>query len=351
MSSPLLTELPVYLDCASTTPMEPEVLEVVVRVMRDDFGNPSSRTHVYGQRAKAITERARDQVAAAVGCEPSEVIFTSGATESNNIAIQGLVDLGHRTKRQHVVTSAIEHKSVLEPVAILETQGFEVTVVRPDQSGVVSAQSVLDAVRSDTLLVSIMGVNNETGAIQPIEEIGRLLVGSGTWLHVDAAQLFGKVRSVDILRFAQLISLSGHKIFGPKGIGALICRRVNGRSILLQPLVCGGGQERGLRAGTLPAPLIAGLGTAAELSATNLLERREACISFRASAIAALTSIGARINCPTELTVPNILSIALDDIDAEAGIVAIKDLIAVSTGSGPVLLVHIHPVMSLKPWD
>ena len=313
--------------------MDPEVLEVVISTMREDFGNPSSRTHVYGQRAKAIVERARDQVAAAIGCDPSEVFFTSGATESNNLAIRGLANLGRQTERTHIISTAIEHKSVLEPLDALHAEGFEVTLVSPDASGAVAASDILDAIRPNTLLVSVMGANNETGVIQNVGELGAELARSAIFLHVDAAQLFGKVPSQDLLANADLISLSGHKIGGPKGVGALICRRFKNGRVPISPIMVGGGQERGLRAGTLSAPLIAGFGVGMALAKSNINERFGACSRYRETVMNALNALGVTVNGDASRSLPNILSVAIPGIDAEAAIVAMKELAAVATGS------------------
>jgi cysteine desulfurase len=325
--------LPVYLDCAATTPMEPEVIELVAQTMADDFGNPSSRTHVYGQRAKAIVERARDQVADALECDPTEVVFTSGATESNNLFIAGAASLGQAQQRKHIVTTAIEHKSVLEPMQALVRRGVEVTFIRPDASGAVSEDDVLRAVRDDTVIVSVMGVNNETGVIQPIEGIGAGLVDKPTFMHIDAAQLYGKTPTTPRLREADFISISGHKIGGPKGIGVAVIRRRKRRIGAIPPHLVGGGQERGVRGGTLPTPLIAGIGLAIEMARSAAQQRYAACIAYRRIVTEIFASIGAPANGDQEKCIANIMSVRLPGIDSEAAIVALKDLIAVSTGS------------------
>jgi cysteine desulfurase len=301
--------------------------------MAEDFGNPSSRTHVYGQRAKASVERARDQVAAAIDCDPTEVVFTSGATESNNLFIAGVESLGRRQERKHVVTTAIEHKSVLEPMQALARRGFDVTFLQPASSGAVSAEDVLRHVRDDTLLVSIMGANNETGVIQPFGEIAEGLIDRPTFFHVDAAQLFGKTPTRNVLTNVDFISISAHKIGGPKGVGASVFRRRKRHLGYLSPQLIGGGQERGMRGGTLPTPIIAGLGLAAELSSRYVNERHAQCTTYRQAVKSMLEGIGAQFNGDQTNSVPNIISVTLPDIDAEAAIVGLKDLVAVSTGS------------------
>lgn len=322
---------PVYLDCAATTPMEPLVLEEVVRYLERDFGNAGSRTHEYGNAAKRRVQRAREEVANLAHADPAEVLFTSGATESNNLALLGLAQHGVDTNKRHVITTAIEHKAVLEPLEELERRGFEIERVMPDQDGSVNAETVARRVRSDTLLVSVMHANNETGVIQPVEELADLLSTSDAFLHVDAAQTFGKeplaTSRVD------LVSISGHKIFGPKGIGALIARRRGFQRPPLRPLGFGGGQERGLRPGTLPVALIAGLGTASELAASTAARRRTVCESYGQRVQDAFAPLKPVVNGSSARRLPHILNVSFAGIDSEAVMVATKDQIAVSNGS------------------
>jgi cysteine desulfurase len=220
---------------------------------------------------------ARDQVAGVVDCKREEVLFTSGATESNNLAILGLADFGAANNRRHIVSTMIEHKAVLEPLADLETRGFEVTYVKPQPDGVVRAADVLSALRPDTLLVSVMHVNNETGVLQPIDEIAAGMAKHLAYLHVDAAQSFGKIPKMLSNQRIDLISVSGHKIYSPKGIGALIARRRGYEKAPIRPLMFGGGQERGIRPGTLPVALIAALGESAALSVAESAKWMERC--------------------------------------------------------------------------
>ena len=325
--------MPVYLDCNATTPVEPRVRDEVVRFMDLEFGNAGSRTHQFGQRAKEAVQEARDKVAEVVGAASEEVIFTSGATESNNLAILGLRSFGEHKGRKHIVSTAIEHKAVLEPLSHLSTQDFEITLVPPTANGWVEAEAVRKAVRNDTLLVSVMHVNNETGVLQPIEEICTVLKDCTAFFHVDAAQGFGKeLRSLRNERI-DLISVSGHKVYGPKGVGALITRRRGYTRPPLQPLLHGGGQERGLRAGTLPVPLIAGLGLAAEIALKEHQQRAELCRAYRGKILAALARLNPLFNGDQSHTLPHVLNISFQGLDSEAVMLALKDRIAISNGS------------------
>ncbi len=324
---------PVYLDCNATTPIESEVELEFVRFLREEFGNAGSRTHEFGTRAKKAVQWARDQVAEVIQCQRDEVIFTSGATESNNLALLGLREHGEMTGRKHMIATAIEHKAVLEPLEHLVARGFELTLLNPDAGGAVSASQVRAVLRPDTLLVSVMQVNNETGVIQPLGEIAQALGSHPTFFHVDAAQGFGK-RIADLrnARF-DLISLSGHKIYAPKGIGALITRRRGYERPPLTPLTFGGGQERGLRPGTLPVALIAALGKAAELAVRDESKRRAYCQHFKDAALKALKQVGGIPVGNQEQVVPSTLNISFPGLDSEAVMLALKELVAISNGS------------------
>ena len=324
---------PVYLDCNATTPIDPAVLAEVVYYLQEDFGNAGSRTHAYGQRAKERVNRAREQVAAPAGAKPDEVIFTSGATESNNLAILGLEQAGRESRRMHIVTSQIEHKAVLEPIRELVKRGFEVTEVPPNSGGWVEPDAVADALRDDTLLVSIMAANNETGVIQPIDEVADLLTSHEAYFHVDGAQAFGKLTGIFANKRLDLVSISGHKIYAPKGIGALIIRRRRYSRAPIHPLILGGGQERGLRAGTLPVALIAGLGTAVEVAVSDHANRLAHVLQLREGLVNALSVLSIDINGDPTRTMPHTLNFSVPGIDSEAAIVALKDLVAISNGS------------------
>jgi cysteine desulfurase len=323
----------IYLDCNATTPIDPTVREEVLRYLVDEFGNAGSRTHEFGHRAKQAVERARVQLAGSVGAEPEEVVFTSGATESNNIALLGLAPFGEATGRRHILSTQIEHKAVLEPLDELARRGFEVELVPPTTGGWVDPDAVLSRLRPDTLVISVMHVNNETGVCQPLAEIASGLRGHPAYFHVDAAQGFGK--DVDTLRNRRfdLISISGHKIYGPKGIGSLITRYRHAERPPLRPLFWGGGQERGLRPGTLPVPLIVGLGKAAEEALLHAEERAKACAIVRQQALEALGSLNPQLHGDQSRTLPHVLNISFPGVDSEALMLSLRGLIAISNGS------------------
>jgi cysteine desulfurase len=324
---------PVYLDCNATTPVDPRVQVEVLTYMAQEFGNAGSRTHSYGQVAKERVNRARQEVAAVVAAKPEEVIFTSGATESDNLAILGLAAHGIETGRHHIVSSRIEHKAVLEPLEALAARGFEITLVPPTSGGWVDPADIRAAMRPDTLLVSIMAANNETGVIQPLDQIAEALSEHTAYFHVDAAQAYGKL--IEPLRNPRvdLLSISGHKVFAPKGIGALVARRRGYNRIPLQPLMYGGGQERGLRPGTLPVALIAGLGLASSLALKEHEARTARCRSIREAALDALAPLGIIQNGDPDRMVEHTINFSVPGVDSEAAIVALRDIVAISNGS------------------
>lgn len=325
--------MPVYLDCNATAPLETPVRDAVFRFMTEEYGNSGSRTHEYGARAKRAVQQARGQVAHAVAAGQDEIIFTSGATESNNLAILGLAPHGERTGKRHIVSTQIEHKAILEPLDALQARGFEVSLVPCEPGGYVAPQEIAKALRADTLLVSVMQVNNETGVEQPISEIAALLADHSAYFHVDAAQGFGKVSASLRNSRIDLLSISGHKIYGPKGVGALMARRREFARTPISPLMFGGGQERGLRPGTLPVPLIVGLGVAAEMAEKQAVRRRELCELFRQEVLRGLSPLGPEANGCQDRTVSNTLNVTIPGLDSEAFILATKDLISVSNGS------------------
>ena len=344
----------IYLDCNSTSPVDSEVGQLVVYYMTREFGNAGSRTHIYGTAANAAVETARLQIATTLDAQKDEILFTSGATESNNLAILGLADAGYALKKRHIISTQIEHKAVLEPLSRLEQQGFQVSYVKPSSDGSVTTDSVLRGIRGDTLLISVMHVNNETGALQPIEQIATGLEGSEVYFHVDAAQGFGKALPALRHHRIDLMSISGHKVYAPKGIGALLTRRRNFKRPPLSPLLLGGGQEKGLRPGTLPVPLIAGLGLASEKAVQNNTAWWEQCGRVKKDAVEALQKIGARFHAQDN-ALPNVLNCSVPGVRSEAAIIALKGIAAVSNGSActssSYSLSHVLKAMDLPDED
>ena len=344
-----------YFDFAATTRVDERVANVVMHYMREEYGNSGSRTHLWGAAAASAVEGARAHVAAVAGADAGEVIFTSGATESNNLAILGLRAHAESTGRRHVVTTAIEHKAVLEPVEHLRDNGFEVTFVGSAPNGTVDADEMVAAVRPDTVLVSVMHVNNETGMIQPIDRIAEALDGHPAYLHVDAAQGFGKELALLRNPRVDLVSVSGHKIYAPKGIGALVARKRNGRERPpIRPLMLGGGQERGFRPGTVPVALVAGLGEAARLALAEHAERTAAARAIEARVLDFVERAGGAVNGDRSRAIPHIVNAGFKGLDSEAFIVATKDRISVSNGaacsSHAYERSHVLEAMRLEPW-
>ena len=322
-----------YLDYAATTPVSSRVEAVVSHFMREEFGNAGSRTHTWGNVAKKAVADARSYIAQSIGAGPDELIFTSGATESNNIALLGLAAHGHSTGRTHIVSSATEHKAVLEPLQHLARNGFQVEFLTPQPDGRHLADDVMAAVREDTLVVSLMHVNNETGVVQPVNELAKRLKGTSTFFHVDAAQSFGKVRHNELASAIDMISFSGHKIGGPKGIGGLVIRRRGWASVPLQPLMFGGGQERKLRPGTLPVPLIMGLAEALKERLEDAEEWTRETLLFRERLTTLVGELSGAVNGASEPTAPHILNVSFPGVDSEALVLTLQDLIGISTGS------------------
>lgn len=324
-----------YLDYNASTPIDNAVLDYMIEIYRNNYGNAESRTHSYGSSAKKVVEKARNQVAELLNIRKNEVIFTSGSTESNNMAVLGLKREGIKRSKNHIITTAIEHKSVLEPMKKLIEEGFIIDVVYPQRSGRIDVQQVLSRIRKDTLLVSVMHVNNETGTIQPVEELGEALQDLDVFFHVDASQSCGKlVNEIQRLKY-DLLSISAHKMYGPQGIGAIITKINNGKMIPVEPLMLGGGQEAGLRPGTLPVALIAGFGLACELSHKNHLKYQEECFKNQKRLIQILDTKGIKysINGKLEYSIGNTLNISFAGIDSEVFMLISRDHIGVSNGS------------------
>lgn len=318
----------IYLDYHATTPVDPRVLEAMLPYFTEAFGNPASSTHSFGWKAQQAVEKARRDVAALIGAQAREIVFTSGATESNNFAIKGATDRAPEGRRR-VVTSAIEHKSVLEAFARLGSQGWDVVIVPVDAGGRVRLDAMAEAITPATALVSVMAANNEIGVVQPLAEIGALASAAGAVFHVDAAQAIGKVPIDVTAMHIDLLSLTGHKFYGPKGCGALFIRK----RTALEPLICGGGQERGLRAGTLNVPGIVGVGQACAICKADMAEENARVSALRDRLMAGLTAMpDVRVNGTLEHRLPNNLHVSFLGVDGEQVLMGIGD-IAVSSGS------------------
>jgi cysteine desulfurase len=326
------TSLPIYLDYAATTPIDPQVAEAMVECLRDQTlqGNPSSMNHEFGRRARAVVEKARAQVAAAIGARPECIVWTSGATESNNLALFGVARF-NRERGKHIVSARTEHKAVLDALKQLEAEGFEVTYLKPSNDGIVRPQQVADAMRADTQLVSLMHVNNEIGVLQDIAAIGKLCRERGVLFHVDAAQSIGKI-PVDVQASnVDLLSVTAHKAYGPKGIGALYVRR--SPPLGLRPLIFGGGQELGLRSGTLATHQIVGMGLAFELARTQLSADVARIKALRARLWDGIRACGeVELNGHAEERVCSVLNVSFHGVEGESLQFALSDL-AVSSGS------------------
>lgn len=325
----------IYLDYNASTPIDPRVVDAMVEVYRNVIGNADSRTHDYGMSAHNVVEQAREHVAELLKVQKNEIVFTSGATESDNIAILGLRDYAKETNKKHIISTAIEHKAVLEPLALLEKQGFEVTYIKPGCDGRVSADEVLSNIRKDTLLVSVMHANNETGVIQPVYEIGEALADIDVLFHVDAAQTFGKcVEELQTIKY-DILSASAHKMYGPQGIGALVLRRKHFKLPPVQAITHGGSQELGIRPGTLPTALIAGFGKACEIALYEYKSNSEKYMQAKVQIKELLDRSGVkyRINGPWELTLPSTMNVTFDQVNSEALMLASKQYCAISNGS------------------
>jgi cysteine desulfurase len=332
--------MPVYLDHAATTPVEPLVAARMAEVLSSEteFGNPASSSHGYGDVAAALVESARAQVAAAVGAAAPEIVWTSGATEANNLAIFGVAQY-YRERGRHIVTSRTEHKAVLDPCRELERRGWEITYLVPDREGLLDPAQVAAALRPDTVLVSLMHVNNEIGVVQNIAAVGAICARhGGAWLHVDAAQSVGKCPLHFASLGADLISLSSHKVYGPKGVGALVISRgadLGGRGrVQLSALQFGGGQERALRAGTLPTHQVVGMGLAFELAAKISSVETARVARLRERLWRGLASLGGVVrNGSATRSVPHLLNVSFEGVEGESLLAAIRPYLAVSTGS------------------
>jgi cysteine desulfurase len=324
--------LPIYLDYASTTPVDPAVADQMVEFLTPSghFGNPASRSHMFGWQAEAAVEDARGDVAGLIGADPREIVWTSGATEANNLAIKGCAHFNTR-KGKHIITSKIEHKAVLDTCRQLEREGFEITYLNPDKHGLIQPQAIADALREDTTVVSIMHVNNELGTLNDIAAIGKLCRENKVFFHVDAAQSAGKTEiDVEAMQ-VDMMSFSAHKIYGPKGIGALYVRRKP--RVRIEAQMHGGGHERGMRSGTLPTHQIVGMGAAFKLGAEVLTEESARIKKLRTRLWEGVSDMQeVYLNGSSNQHVPGIINISFAYVEGESLIMALRDL-AVSSGS------------------
>ncbi|MFM5754501.1 IscS subfamily cysteine desulfurase [Aeromonas veronii] len=325
-------KLPIYLDYSATCPVDPRVAEKMMQCLTMDglFGNPASRSHRFGWQAEEAVDLARNQVADLIGADPREIVFTSGATESNNLAIKGVAHF-YASKGKHIITSKTEHKAVLDTCRQLEREGFEVTYLEPMPNGLFTIEMIENAMRDDTILVSIMHVNNEIGVVQNIAAIGELCRSRKILLHVDAVQSVGKIPvDVEALK-VDLLSVSAHKVYGPKGIGALFVRRKP--RVRLEAQMHGGGHERGMRSGTLPTHQIVGMGEAFRIAKEEMMSEGERILALRQRLWNGIKDIEAvYINGDLEQRVPGNLNVSFAYVEGESLIMALKDL-AVSSGS------------------
>ena len=324
-----------YLDYNATTPVSKKTANYMLKYLTDEYGNAGSRTHQTGTKAKKIVIESRESIAGLFDADFSEIIFTSGATESNNLAIFGLKKYAMKNNKNHIISSQIEHKAVLDPLKEMESLGFKVTYIKPTTSGAISTSDILKAITDKTLLVSIMHANNETGVINDINKIFSKVKEKDHEIitHSDMAQTFAKTNLDFTSKNIDLASISAHKFFGPKGIGALLTRKNNGKSLPLSPIMYGGGQEKGIRPGTLPVHLIAGMAHASVESNNNCEAWFHKCNGIKSSAIKAFERLNIKIHGDVESALPNTLSISFGDIHAEALIICLKELAEISTGS------------------
>ena len=325
----------IYLDYNATTPIDERVLTEMVDVYRNSYGNADSRTHDYGENARKIVDKARERVANLLSVDKGEVFFTSGSTESSNIAIQGLKSHALKTGKKHVITSAIEHKAVLSTVKSLEDDGFEVDVIKPEEDGRISFDAVVEKLREDTLLVSLMHANNETGIIQPVEELGELLATKGIFFHVDATQTCGKlVPELKKVKY-DMLSMSAHKMYGPQGVGALILKKKRYKLPPVKAIMYGGQQEHGIRPGTTPVALVAGLGKACELAELEYGENSAALIRIKEAVLKLIENSGLEytFNGDQNFYLSNTINVSFKGVESEALMLSSKQYCGISNGS------------------
>ena len=325
---------PIYLDHHATTPLDAAALDAMMPYLTDAFGNAASKTHSYGWEAEEAVETAREQIAALIHAKPEEIVFTSGATESDNLALKG-VAMAYRERGRHIITSPTEHKAILDTCHYLEQHGFEITYLPVDHTGLVNPDDVRQAITPETILISIMHVNSEIGTIAPVADIGAIAREHGVLFHSDAVQSVGKI-PVDVnAMHVDLLSISGHKIYGPKGVGALYVRKTRPERIRLEPTVHGGGQERGMRSGTLNVPGIVGLGKACQVCQELMPDEGARLLRLRQRLYTGLTSRldDVYLNGHPEQRVPGNLNLCFARVQDESLLLSLKDIVALSAGS------------------
>lgn len=325
----------IYLDYNASAPIDERVLNVMFDVYRNDIGNADSRTHKHGESARKIVETARKQVASLLKVDSNEVFFTSGATESNNIAIQGLQDYANKTGKKHIITSAIEHKAVLETIKAMQLKGFDVDIISPDKSGRIDTKQVLSLIREDTLLVSIMHVNNESGIIQPVHELGEVLSKREVFFHIDATQSCGKlIKEIQELKY-DMLSFSAHKLQGPQGIGCLILKRTKYKLPPVKNVYYGGQQEHGIRPGTIPVALVAGCGKACEIAGQVGIKNKESCNKIKQEILRILRESGIKykFNGDQKYCISSTLNLCIPGVVSEALMISTKQFCSISNGS------------------
>ena len=324
----------IYLDYNASAPLLDEVLENMIAIYKNTPGNADSRTHIYGTNAQKVVQNARNTIASVLGVDQSEIIFTSGSTESNNTVILGVEEYALQTGKMHIITTSIEHKTILEPLKHLEKKGFKVDYVSPDSSGRIDANYLLSLVSEKTCLVSVMFVNSETGIIQPVDVIGDALKDKPVLFHVDSTQALGKLnKEIRDLNY-NLMSIASHKIGGPQGIGALILKRTSDyKRPPIKQLMYGGSQERGFRPGTTPVALVAGFAKAAEICERDLKENFQKCLRIKNSFLDAIKDLPYTINGDQQYCLPSTINICFDGLDAEAAFLCLGDGYSFSNGS------------------
>ncbi|NES75198.1 MULTISPECIES: IscS subfamily cysteine desulfurase [Okeania] len=323
---------PIYLDCNATTPLDERVLKTMLPYFTEYFGNPASITHQYGWEAEAAVKKAREILASSINATPEEIVFTSGATEANNLAIKGVAE-AYFNKGKHIITIATEHNAVIDPCVYLQNLGFEVTYLSVNTDGIIDLTSLITAIRPDTILVSVMAANNEIGVLQPLAKIGEICKENSVIFHTDAAQAIGKI-PLDVQTMnIDLLSLTAHKIYGPKGVGALYVRRRHPR-VKLAPQIHGGGHERGMRSGTLYTPQIVGFGKAVEVAVTEMESEAKRLTTLRQRLWEKLQTVeNIFLNGHPTQRLPGNLNISVEGVDGQALLLGLQPVVAVSSGS------------------